>query len=221
MADPRDLSSIENLYRLASGDTSPVDSIGQDYAPGRPGADMLPEDYMPMMPMRPQVGYQPNMFVGHNDAQQVGNAPPPDSNLQSLLTNVLRAKESSGNYQAINPKSSASGAYQYTDGTWNGYGGYPKAALAPAEVQDRRFSQDVADRLSKFSNDPYKAIVAHYLPALANQPDKWSKPFKVNGRPVQPALNYLRYVVHGTPLEAGLQDYLMKGVAPNLFASAQ
>lgn len=225
MPDLNDLQSINSLYRLATGDTSQLDSIGQDgFAPKQPGADMLPEDYMPMLPtpparMLPQQMNR-NYFVGPAQAQQTGNGTPPDSNLQATLTNIIKTKESTGNYGAVNPHSSASGAYQYTDSTWNGYGGYRKAALAPPEVQDRKFAQDISQRLAAFGNDPYKAIVAHYLPALANQPNKWAAPFKVGGRVVQPALSYLRYVVKGSPLEAGLDDYLHRGTLPNLVASA-
>ena len=224
MADLDALQSINALYRLATGDTSQLDSVGQDgYAPQQPGADMLPEDYMPMLPT-PPARMQPQQmnrtyFAGPADSQQVGNGVSPNSSLQAMLTNIIRAKESTNNYNAVNPHSTASGAYQYTDSTWNGYGGYRKAALAPPEVQDAKFAQDVAQRLAAFGNDPYKAIVAHYLPALANQPEKWAAPFKVGGRVVQPALNYLRYVVKGSPLEAGLDDYLHRGIQPNLVAS--
>lgn len=56
----------------------------------------------------------------------------------------VRAHESdtAGGYQAQNPVSSASGAYQFIDSTWRnvsaqaGYPGYAKARHAPMHVQD-------------------------------------------------------------------------------------
>jgi len=50
----------------------------------------------------------------------------------------IRAHESdtAGGYSAQNPTSTASGAYQALDTTWDGYAGYPTAADAPPEVQD-------------------------------------------------------------------------------------
>jgi Transglycosylase-like domain len=47
-------------------------------------------------------------------------------------------RESGGNIRAENPSSSASGKWQFIDGTWNGYGGYSHAADAPEEVQDAK-----------------------------------------------------------------------------------
>lgn len=207
----------------------PGSSVPQPQAqPDREQYDGMPEDYMPAGPI-PTRGPQlnRNYFVDNAQARDIANSlpnNPTDPQMASYLTNLLRQKESSGNYQAVNPRSTASGAYQYTDGTWNGYGGYAKAALAPPDVQDRRFAQDVQARLAAYGDDPYKAIVAHYLPALANQPQKWAQPFSVGGRAVKPALSYLRYVVHGSPLEAGLDAYLHRGIRPQLpspqFASA-
>jgi len=54
----------------------------------------------------------------------------------------VRAHESGGDYQAKNPASTASGAYQYLRGTWAtmsaraGHGGYPTARSAPPHIQD-------------------------------------------------------------------------------------
>ncbi len=46
--------------------------------------------------------------------------------------------ESGGNLTAQNPRSTASGKWQILDTTWNGYGGYDRAADAPEDVQDAR-----------------------------------------------------------------------------------
>ena len=54
----------------------------------------------------------------------------------------VRAHESGGNYQAKNPNSTASGAYQFLDSTWRtmsaraGHSGWGSARSAPSWVQD-------------------------------------------------------------------------------------
>lgn len=50
----------------------------------------------------------------------------------------VKARESGGDYNAQNPSSSASGAWQFLDSTWAGYGGYARAVHAPPDVQDAR-----------------------------------------------------------------------------------
>lgn len=49
--------------------------------------------------------------------------------------------ESGGNPTAQNPNSSASGLYQFVDGTWGNYKGYSRAMYAPVSVQTERFYQ--------------------------------------------------------------------------------
>lgn len=47
--------------------------------------------------------------------------------------------ESGGNPRAQNPHSSASGLFQFVDGTWNHFGGYARAMYAPVSVQLQKF----------------------------------------------------------------------------------
>lgn len=50
----------------------------------------------------------------------------------------VKMRESRGDYRAENPRSTASGAWQFIDSTWAGYGGYAHASDAPPELQDQR-----------------------------------------------------------------------------------
>lgn len=131
------------------------------------------------------------------------------------LVNLQRMAESSGNYQAVNRQkkgNTASGAYQYTDGAWNNYGGYARALYAPKEIQDRRFAEDIAARVEKYNGDIYRALAEHYLPSYANTPERWDKAstFKVKGKPVttKPVRTYLKRVLRGTKYEAGIDEYI-------------
>lgn len=130
------------------------------------------------------------------------------------VMNMIKRRESSNNYTALNRESrgnTASGAYQYTDSTWNGFGGYAKAMLAPPAVQDARFQQDIQDRYHRFGGDPFKVIAAHYLPAAAGNPAAWTQPYKLpSGKVVKPVASYIAYVIKGTPLEAQFNDYLAR-----------
>lgn len=50
-------------------------------------------------------------------------------------------RESRGSLTAHNPHSSASGKWQFVNGTWNNFDGYPTAASAPESVQDAKAAQ--------------------------------------------------------------------------------
>lgn len=81
----------------------------------------------------PSVSYQPahSSYVGGGGGGD--------------LAARVRARESGGNY-ATNTGNGYSGAYQYDDGTWGGYGGYAHAYQAPAAIQDAKFQQTYAAR---------------------------------------------------------------------------
>lgn len=57
----------------------------------------------------------------------------------------IRMRESGGNY-AINTGNGYYGAYQYDLRTWNNYGGYARADLAPSSVQDAKAAETYAQR---------------------------------------------------------------------------
>ena len=70
------------------------------------------------------------------------SAAPPAHNPPAGFLACVRRHESGGNYQAKNPTSTASGAYQFLDSTWRtmsaraGHSGYGSARHAPPAVQD-------------------------------------------------------------------------------------
>ena len=74
--------------------------------------------------------------------------------------------ESRGDYTARKPRcASASGAYQVIDSTWNNYGGYPRAYLAPPPVQDQFAYEAFVGILKRYGNDVSKIPLAWYYPS--------------------------------------------------------
>jgi hypothetical protein len=87
---------------------------------------------------------------------------------QAILE-TIRMKESGNDYGAQNPTSTASGAYQFIDGTWQAltskYGigtEYSKAKYAPPEIQDAVADKYVNEILQKAGGDVSKVPVAWY-----------------------------------------------------------
>lgn len=85
------------------------------------------------------------IYLTLNPAEQAAVADhlnPPAHTPPGGFLACVRAHESGGDYQAKNPTSTASGAYQYIRGTWitmsarAGHGGYPTARSAPPHIQD-------------------------------------------------------------------------------------
>ena len=237
MPNEGEFSLNDLLTREIGGMQFPVPTIPHEYnpapslppvmtqpAPIRQGLALLNTPYAPAPVTPPYVSPMyvypvgtpggPQASQQQTQPQRQTNEPPTLDNLGVTLpqlVDIQRRKESSGNYQAKNPKTTASGAYQYIDSTWNGYGGYAKAMFAPREVQDRRFQEDIQNRLKKYAGDPFKTIAEHYLPAAANNPAAWNQPYRLrNGKTVEPVANYVRYVVKGTPLEKAFNDYISR-----------
>ena len=114
-------------------------------------------------------------------------ARPPQDELDAFMRS-LRMQESSNDYRAESPWSSASGAYQYIDSTWGNYKGYRRAKDAPPEVQDERVRQDIIAAYEKFDGDWAKVAANHMFPAWADSPEKWNRP-AAKGNP--PMIEYV------------------------------
>jgi hypothetical protein len=85
------------------------------------------------------------------------------------IMSTIRTRESGGNYGAQAKGSSASGAYQFIDSTWQGltkkYGigqEFGKAKLAPKEIQDAIAKAYVNDILKQAGGDVSKVPLAWY-----------------------------------------------------------
>jgi hypothetical protein len=87
----------------------------------------------------------------------------------SQILETIKKRESGGNYNAQNPYSSASGAYQFIDSTWQGltkkYGmgsEFKSAKMAPKEIQDAIAKKYVDDILKQAGGDVSKVPLAWY-----------------------------------------------------------
>jgi hypothetical protein len=83
---------------------------------------------------------------------------------------TIRYVESRGDYDAPPNRGNASGAYQFIASTWDGYGGYAHASLAPPQVQDERAAADVSRFLAQWNNDVSMIPVMWYYPQAARDP---------------------------------------------------
>jgi hypothetical protein len=83
---------------------------------------------------------------------------------------TIRYMESRGNYTIAPNRGNASGAYQFIESTWNGYGGYSHAYLAPPWIQDERAAADVNRFLAQWNNDVSMIPVMWYYPRAATAP---------------------------------------------------
>ncbi|MEL6893978.1 MAG: hypothetical protein AAFP84_20480 [Actinomycetota bacterium] len=84
---------------------------------------------------------------------------------------TIRYMESRNQFHLPPNKGRASGAYQFIESTWNGYGGYQHAYLAPPYVQDERAALDVQMFLDRFDGDVSMVPVMWYFPRAVREPE--------------------------------------------------
>jgi hypothetical protein len=105
----------------------------------------------PTMPVEPPIAPAGQQVIAY------------PSHIANILA-TIRYLESRGDYLAPPNTGRASGAYQFITSTWNNYGGYLNAYLAPPEVQDERAAADVAKFLAQWNNDVSMIPVMWYYP---------------------------------------------------------
>ena len=86
------------------------------------------------------------------------------------ILRTIRLMESGERYGLAPNQGNASGAYQYIASTWNNFGGYPHAYLAPPAVQDQRARLDVQAVLDRWMGDVSMVPVIWYYPVAATTP---------------------------------------------------
>ena len=94
------------------------------------------------------------------DAASVTAAVPTE--LGTILA-AIRAIESGGDYGAAARSSTASGAYQFLDSSWGGYGGYRRARDAPPPVQDAKAAELATSILARNGGDVASVPVSWYI----------------------------------------------------------
>jgi hypothetical protein len=90
------------------------------------------------------------------------SGPEPSGSVEAIAA-TIRELESGNDYMARAPGSTASGAYQFLDSSWAGYGGYTRALLAPPEVQDAKAFASIRAILAMNDDDPAAVPVSWYI----------------------------------------------------------
>jgi hypothetical protein len=98
-------------------------------------------------------------LVANGDVAQLGCV----GGARSAVLATIRELESGGVYSARASGSTASGAYQFIDSTWAGYGGFPQAWQAPPELQDAKAEEKVVAILDAHDDDISAVPVVWYL----------------------------------------------------------
>jgi hypothetical protein len=136
---------------------------------GHPGSDEVeakmwvgPAGYTPVDTGALQVGDARYDGPGNCESADLPIVAPVPAELGAILA-TIRTLESGGDYTAASSSSTASGAYQFLDSTWGGYGGYARAKNAPPHVQDAA-AIELATRILNANNGDVSTVpVSWYL----------------------------------------------------------
>jgi hypothetical protein len=109
---------------------------------------------------------------GDCDQPDRGTGPLPAD--QAVILAAIRTIESGDDYTAAAASSTASGAYQFLDSTWDGYGGYQRALHAPPAVQDAKAAQWATAILARNHGDVGAVPVSWYLGHVPTG-DEWDR----------------------------------------------
>ena len=149
---------------------------------------------------------------GASSAASVSPLCATDANLATILA-TIRAVESGGDYRIESAGgSTASGAYQYLNSSWDGYGGYSRAADAPPEVQDQKAAESVRGILAANGGDVTAVSVTWYIGEVpAPGSSEWDTvPYPQNGNRLTPRqyqekwlAEYERQLATAPPAAAG------------------
>jgi hypothetical protein len=137
---------------------------------GHPGSDdvaarmvISPLGYTPVDAAAVRVGdprYEDDAACPDPAASSKGQQLPAEL---AVILATIRALESGGDYTAAASSSTASGAYQFLDSTWAGYGGYRRALDAPPAVQDAKAAAWATAILARNGGDIASVPVSWYI----------------------------------------------------------
>lgn len=151
---PSKSKDIEELQRKAQGATPSISGGG--------GGGSAPSA-VPSASGGSTTGVTPSTGSGNV------SGPVAFSGSNKPILDTIKKRESGGNYQAQARGSSASGAYQFIDSTWQSltkkYGigtEFSRAVMAPAQIQDQIADKYVSEILSKNNNDVSKVPLVWY-----------------------------------------------------------
>jgi hypothetical protein len=141
-----------------------------DLTGGHPGSDDIAA-HMLISPLGVTPLDAASVRVGDPRYDDDAACPTPDESAAAqrlparlaVILATIRTLESGGDYTAAASSSTASGAYQFLDSTWGGYGGYRRATDAPPAVQDAKAAAWATAILGRNGGDITSVPVSWYI----------------------------------------------------------